>query len=137
MTKVALITGASRGLGHSLALALAPTHHIVAVAKTVGALEELDDQIKAKGGAATLALRTGASIVPVTVYHQGAQNHAIVEPPIAVERQGKMRHDIERITQNMADVMEMQIRRAPTQWIVLQPNWPSDHQALRELRASR
>lgn len=55
MTKVALITGASRGLGHALALALAPTHHIVAVAKTVGALEELDDQIKAKGGAATLA----------------------------------------------------------------------------------
>ncbi|MDJ1017160.1 MAG: SDR family oxidoreductase [Paracoccaceae bacterium] len=55
MTKIALITGASRGLGYALAEALANTHHIVAVAKTVGALEELDDRIQAKGGAATLA----------------------------------------------------------------------------------
>ncbi|WP_171174299.1 SDR family oxidoreductase [Ruegeria sp. HKCCD8929] len=54
-TKLALITGASRGLGAALAEALAPTHHIVAVARTTGALEELDDRIRAKGGAATLA----------------------------------------------------------------------------------
>lgn len=53
--KTALITGASRGLGAALAEALAPTHHIIAVARTVGALEELDDRIKAKGGSATLA----------------------------------------------------------------------------------
>ena len=52
---VALITGASRGLGAGLAEALAPTHHIVAVARTVGALEELDDRIRAAGGQATLA----------------------------------------------------------------------------------
>ncbi len=52
---VALVTGASRGLGHALALALAPGHHVVAVARTVGALEELDDAIRAKGGEATLA----------------------------------------------------------------------------------
>lgn len=55
MTKVALITGASRGLGAALAEALAPSHHIVAVARTTGALEELDDRIQAKGGSATLA----------------------------------------------------------------------------------
>ena len=53
--QLALITGASRGLGYALALELCKTHHIVAVAKTTGALEELDDQIKAQGGAATLA----------------------------------------------------------------------------------
>ena len=53
--KIALITGASRGLGAAMAEALAPEHHVVAVAKTVGALEELDDRIKAKGGSATLA----------------------------------------------------------------------------------
>ncbi len=53
--KLALITGASRGLGAALAEALAPTHHIIAVAKTTGALEELDDRIQAKGGQATLA----------------------------------------------------------------------------------
>ncbi len=55
MTKIALITGASRGLGSALAEALAPEYHIVAVARTVGGLEELDDRIRAKGGAATLA----------------------------------------------------------------------------------
>ncbi|MEH6644232.1 SDR family NAD(P)-dependent oxidoreductase [Sulfitobacter sp.] len=53
--KTALITGASRGLGAAMAEALAPTHHIIAVGRTVGALEELDDRIKAKGGSATLA----------------------------------------------------------------------------------
>lgn len=55
MTKTALITGASRGLGAALAEALADTHHIIAVARTTGALEELDDRIQAKGGQATLA----------------------------------------------------------------------------------
>ena len=55
MTKTALITGASRGLGAALAKALAPTHHIIALGRTVGALEELDDAVKAAGGQATLA----------------------------------------------------------------------------------
>jgi NAD(P)-dependent dehydrogenase (short-subunit alcohol dehydrogenase family) len=55
MTQIALITGASRGLGAALARQLAPTHHIIAMAKTVGALEELDDAVQAAGGAATLA----------------------------------------------------------------------------------
>jgi NAD(P)-dependent dehydrogenase (short-subunit alcohol dehydrogenase family) len=55
MTKLALITGASRGLGFALAEALAPAYHILAVARTVGGLEELDDRIQAQGGSATLA----------------------------------------------------------------------------------
>lgn len=54
-TKLALITGASRGLGYAIANVLAPEYHILAVGRTTGALEELDDQIKAKGGGATLA----------------------------------------------------------------------------------
>lgn len=53
--KTALITGASRGLGAAMAEALAPTHHIIAVGRTTGALEDLDDRIKAIGGDATLA----------------------------------------------------------------------------------
>ncbi len=53
---IALVTGASRGLGAALAEALgAAGWHVVAVARTVGGLEELDDRIRAKGGAATLA----------------------------------------------------------------------------------
>jgi len=53
--KTALVTGASRGLGAALAEALAETHHVVAVARTTGALEELDDRIRTAGGMATLA----------------------------------------------------------------------------------
>lgn len=52
---VALITGASRGLGAELAQALSSTHHIIAVSRTIGALEALDDQIKKSGGSSTLA----------------------------------------------------------------------------------
>lgn len=52
---LALVTGASRGLGFALAEALSDSHHIVAVARTVGGLEDLDDRIKARGGSATLA----------------------------------------------------------------------------------
>jgi NAD(P)-dependent dehydrogenase (short-subunit alcohol dehydrogenase family) len=55
MTLPALVTGASRGLGAAVAEALSPTHHVVAVARTVGGLEELDDRIQARGGQATLA----------------------------------------------------------------------------------
>jgi NAD(P)-dependent dehydrogenase (short-subunit alcohol dehydrogenase family) len=53
--KVALVTGASRGLGFATAIHLAREGaHIVATARTKGGLEELDDAIKAVGGAATL-----------------------------------------------------------------------------------
>lgn len=52
---VVLITGASRGLGAAMAEELCATHHIVAVARTTGGLEDLDDRIQAAGGQATLA----------------------------------------------------------------------------------
>ncbi|MEP2532861.1 SDR family oxidoreductase [Shimia sp.] len=53
--KIALVTGASRGLGAAIAEALTPEYHVVAVARTTGGLEDLDDRIQARGGKATLA----------------------------------------------------------------------------------
>jgi NAD(P)-dependent dehydrogenase (short-subunit alcohol dehydrogenase family) len=53
--RIALVTGASRGIGYATALALAKAGaHVVATARTVGGLEELDDAIRAEGGSATL-----------------------------------------------------------------------------------
>jgi NAD(P)-dependent dehydrogenase (short-subunit alcohol dehydrogenase family) len=53
--RIALVTGASRGIGYATALALAEVDaHIIAVARTVGGLEELDDAVKRLGGSATL-----------------------------------------------------------------------------------
>ena len=53
--KIALVTGASRGIGRSIALALAKSGaQVLAVARTAGALEELDDEIRAAGGKASL-----------------------------------------------------------------------------------
>ncbi len=53
--RVAVVTGASRGIGYHIARQLAAAGaHVVAVARTVGGLEELDDEIKSAGGQATL-----------------------------------------------------------------------------------
>jgi NAD(P)-dependent dehydrogenase (short-subunit alcohol dehydrogenase family) len=53
--RVALVTGASRGIGRAVALELAKARaHVIALARTTGALEELDDEITALGGTATL-----------------------------------------------------------------------------------
>jgi NAD(P)-dependent dehydrogenase (short-subunit alcohol dehydrogenase family) len=66
--RIALVTGASRGLGFALSLALARQGwHILAVGRTVGGLEELDDRIREAGGSATLA--------PLDVTDAGAMDH--------------------------------------------------------------
>ena len=66
--ELALITGASRGLGAAIAEHLARRGtHVLAVARTQGALEELDDRIQAGGGQATLA--------PMDITDAGAMQH--------------------------------------------------------------
>jgi NAD(P)-dependent dehydrogenase (short-subunit alcohol dehydrogenase family) len=54
-SRIALVTGASRGIGYATAWALAKAGaHVIAVARTQGGLEELDDDIRKEGGSATL-----------------------------------------------------------------------------------
>jgi KDO2-lipid IV(A) lauroyltransferase len=89
------------------------------------------------GGPATLALRTGATLITAAVYSgPGKMHHAIISGPIDTTRQGSMRADVGRLTQEIARHFEDYIRRTPEQWHMFQPNWPSDREA-EQARRSR
>jgi KDO2-lipid IV(A) lauroyltransferase len=80
-------------------------------------------------GPATLALRTGAPILPTAVYFTDrTDGHlGIVRPPVPVVRsEAGLRADVEVGTRLLAGELEHLIRRAPHQWHLFQPNWPSD-----------
>ena len=89
------------------------------------------------GGPAALALRTGAAILPTAVYQDGPNHRGVVLPPLPAERQGRLRADVTRITQDLAWSLEELIRAAPEQWHLMQTNWPSDEEALRRFRQHR
>jgi KDO2-lipid IV(A) lauroyltransferase len=78
------------------------------------------------GGPATLALRTGAPVLPVAVYFDGDGHLGDVQGPVPAVRQGRLRDDVSRFTQLLAHELELLVRKAPEQWHLLQPNWPSD-----------
>ncbi|MFK8022935.1 MAG: hypothetical protein AB8G26_03130, partial [Ilumatobacter sp.] len=81
------------------------------------------------GGAATVSLRTGAPIFPTAVYFTDRVDAHLgwVRAPMRPQRESKrLRDDVNRITQDLAQELEILIRRAPSQWHLFQPNWPSD-----------
>ncbi len=94
-------------------------------------VEMFGERTTLPGGPATLALRSGAPLIPAAVYHDADGRHlGVAGPPLDTTRQGRLREDVARITQDLAHTLEDLIRRAPDQWHLLQPNWPSDHEAL-------
>lgn len=86
-------------------------------------------------GPATLALRTGSPLIPVAAPFEGDGHLALIRPPLPVERRAGLRADVARLTQDLAGELETLIRAAPEQWHLMQPNWPSDHQALEDARS--
>ena len=92
-------------------------------------LEFFGERTTLPAGPATLALRTGAPLLPVGVYHTDVYDghHAVIRPPVVAHRgQGSLRDDVARVTQSLARDLEFLIRRSPEQWHLFQPNWPSD-----------
>ncbi len=91
-------------------------------------VEFFGEQTTLPAGPVTLAFRTGATILPAAVYFgRSAREHTgVIRPPVEVRRTGRLRADVEAGTQALATQLEALIRRAPTQWHLMQPNWPSD-----------
>ena len=96
-----------------------------------GAAVEVDffgETTKVPAGPATMALRTGCKVLPTAVYHTDYGVHGVVRPdPGFVRTKARLRADITALTQILTDELADLIRRAPEQWHLMQPNWPSDH----------
>jgi phosphatidylinositol dimannoside acyltransferase len=80
-------------------------------------------------GPASLAIRTGAALIPVATYFQGAGHHVVIRPPLDLPETGDRPARIREATQKLAQELEELITAAPDQWHLLQPNWPSDRGA--------
>jgi len=97
-------------------------------------VEFFGESTRLPGGPALLALRSGCPLVPVGVFFEGdrhhARHHAVVLPALDTERRGRLRADVQRVTQDVARALEVLICRDPEQWHVLQPIWPSDAAAI-------
>jgi lauroyl/myristoyl acyltransferase len=87
-------------------------------------VEFFGERVRLPAGPATLALRTGATLVAAACYSGPGRDHfAVITPPIVADRQGRLRADVTRVTQAIAVELEGLIRRAPEQWHVLQPRF--------------
>lgn len=74
-------------------------------------------------GPVALARKTGAPILPVGIYFKAeGGHHAIIHPPFTA-REGD---DLARLARRMAERLEEIILHDPSQWHLVQPNWPSD-----------
>jgi KDO2-lipid IV(A) lauroyltransferase len=66
-----------------------------------------------------------------TYFGRGLDQHeTVVRPAINLERKGSLREDMARVSQDLVNEIEALIRRAPDQWHLFQPNWPSDRVAM-------
>jgi KDO2-lipid IV(A) lauroyltransferase len=79
-------------------------------------------------GPAMLGIRGNTPVLPVAIYFTDSVDghHAIVHPPVQLEKVGSLRDSVAVGTQAIARELEILIRRAPEQWHMFQPNWPSD-----------
>jgi len=75
-------------------------------------------------GAVSLALRTGAAIVPVFGVRQSNNRYSIyIEPPLRLFGNGNRRHSIKAGLEKLTAIMERYVRQYPEQWVVLEPVW--------------
>lgn len=89
-------------------------------------VEFFSERVTMPAGPATLALRTGATLVAAACYAGPGRDHfAVISAPIPAARTARLREDVTRVTQLVARELEDLIRRAPEQWHVLQARFES------------
>jgi len=79
-------------------------------------------------GPAMLGIRANTTVLPMAIYFTDKTDghHAVIRPPLPLERVGGLRESVAVATQALAYELEGLIRCAPEQWHLFQPNWPSD-----------
>ncbi|MBA3806579.1 MAG: lipid A biosynthesis acyltransferase, partial [Acidobacteria bacterium] len=76
-------------------------------------------------GLATLALRTGAAVLPVFIPWNKERRRFVlrVDPPLKIERTGDEAEDINRLTSLFTSTIESYVRRFPGQWLWIHRRW--------------
>jgi phosphatidylinositol dimannoside acyltransferase len=81
------------------------------------------------GGPSLLALRSGAPVIPCAIYVERYGHYTLcIEDPVDIARSGRVRDDVARVSQEIADAFERLISRRPEQWHVFQPFWNETEQ---------
>lgn len=94
-------------------------------------VEFLGEKTTMPAGPVSLAIRTGAPLLPVATYFTGTGHHVVVRPPLPLAEGTDRTERIRATTQLLAKELEALILAAPEQWHLVQPNWPSDREAIR------
>lgn len=76
-------------------------------------------------GLATLALRTGAAVLPVFIPWDEERRRFVlrVDPPLNIERTGDEAEDVNRLTSLFTSIIESYVRRFPDQWLWIHRRW--------------
>jgi KDO2-lipid IV(A) lauroyltransferase len=93
-------------------------------------VEFFGEETTLPAGPVSLAMRTGAALLPIScIFREGSGHCLVVLPPLQVPEEGTRAERMAVGTQMLASALEELIRIDPSQWHLLQPNWPSDHRA--------
>jgi phosphatidylinositol dimannoside acyltransferase len=91
------------------------------------AVEFFGERTTLPAGPVSLALKMGAPLLPAAAYFGPDGTHRVViRPPISLRAEDSRSEAVAEGTQRLARELESLIQRAPEQWHLLQPNWPSD-----------
>lgn len=93
-------------------------------------VEFFGERTSMPAGAASLALRHDVPVFPVAAYFKKGRGHVlVVEEAVEMPISGKLQDRIVEGTQRITNALETLILRAPEQWHIVQPNWPSDRRS--------